>query len=181
MKFITIRPKPNVRDIDPESEKDLAEIGKCVQESFMSGLEYMSQIGHTLLEKLGQETRAILSNNYAEIALGDVPTISMIVMGSPTKQEVLGLVVTPVNWVETCTEDAQFHFGGIVFVASQVVDFYNVRPHGMMERARSMEAEYIKSLDGVILNEYQKNILSQYPNGWDKTLEYEHKPVELVN
>ena len=182
MKHVSIRPMPEVRDTTPEE----VELGESLKHAFLDGIRYLAEeIDHPLLEKLGRDALAVLRNNYAEIAMGDVPSLTMTIMAGGGG--VIGLVIIPPNWIETCKEDSAFQFGGIVFVASQVVDYYNMRQGfrpeiamSMSQRAKAFEAEYIKSLD-IELNPYQKDVLSQFPNGWDGSLEYERKPVEMVN
>jgi hypothetical protein len=176
MKYFQHAPVPGFRLINDDS--DLYILGKNLFKLFLAGLESLAQNSNPLLGDLGKHTLDIVANNHTELVLGDTPGLSMAVVGIDSGT--ISVVIIPVDWVEMCAHNPPFQFGGIVFVGSQVVDYYNGQPD-MLKRARAFEAEYVKSLPSEILNGYQKKLLMDFPNGLTSNFMYRPKPVELVN
>jgi hypothetical protein len=84
----------------------------------------------------------------------------------------LGFVMVPWEWPKMCQEDRNMQLGGLVFICSQIADYYhNVVGPKTVERSHCWEAEFLLTLQAnqerfpLTLNEYQKETLRRYPEG----------------
>lgn len=150
---------------------------------FTASVRTMMAMDSEVLRELGEYAWKVFGRGHVKLAMGpDVPSLSIAVVkigGFPR-----ALVFAPLDWPEMADEDPVMQFGAVITAASQAVDFYNgmvpPRESGdrMKRRSLSYEAEYLKMLDPGMLNDYQKDVLKQFPRGFDRHLSYPRKPVE---
>jgi len=177
MKLVKLRPHPQFIEIP--SDDSLFKVGRFSEQMFTAGLEHMTDLDAPLKD-FGQDAHSIMENKYVEFNIGEVPTLSMCILANTARA--LGMVVAPLAWPVMCGMDPTFQFGAIVFAASQIVDYYNDKTESreMGERARALESEFLRNVPEEVLNQYQKDILQEYPNGYS-SLSYTRKPVGMVN
>lgn len=180
MKFIQLRPVPQIGTVDPE-KKELISFFESTEKVFFEGIDTLKKFDHNLLVDLAEYVSSIFQNRYAEFAIGDVPSLTMAVLG--TEDEAMHFVIAPPNWMLMCSQEPHHHFGSIVFCISQVADFYNgmMGDESVLRRARAFEVEYLNSLPNITLNPYQRELLAEFPNGMEPSLVYNRRPVELLN
>lgn len=108
-----------------------------------------------------------------ETAMGPVTTTAIAVIGTQTGTQ-RAIIVMPTDWPERVEADAIMQVGGIVYVSSQAVDFWNgklvgVDPKVVDARARAYEASFLLGVRaeevGWQPNGYQAEVLKQYPEG----------------
>jgi hypothetical protein len=87
--------------------------------------------------------------------------------------------MVPWDWDKMCLDDHYMQLGGLVFIGSECSDFGHKRMHNGSDtpsliRARAYEAEYLltlqKQLPNFKPNNYQRQILAQFPKGLDSHL-----------
>jgi len=180
MKYVELHPKTLVADITPGTE--VHKIYLKAEHSLLSCINSIIEIGNTHLTSLVTDVKNIISNNHVEFGIGTVPTLTMTVLGN--KDGFLPLLLAPVNWPEMMVEQPGHQMGGVVFVGSQIVDFYNgkfLTDYGSVhDRAASYEAEYIKTIQPENRNSYQISVFDKFKNGLMPKL-YNRKQVILVN
>ena len=160
---------------------------RTIEAAFTGGVEVLrSAFPNERIRALGSVIWDIFHHRYVSMALGPaVPTLSIGIFGRPDALQ--ALVFAPHNWAEMTAKNPLMELGAIVLVGSQAVDFYNGRvltdgSGVMMHRARSYEAEYIRSLGSAVkLTDYQQELLREFPHGFDTRLDYKRKPVAPMN
>lgn len=181
MKFIQLRPVPMVGTIDPE-KTEVISLFESTKRVFFDGIETLKKFEHNQLSVLAEYTDQIFKNRYAEFAIGNVPSLTMAVLGD--EEEVANFVIAPPQWILMCSREPHHHFGSIVFCISQVADCYNglMKDPNLIKRAKAFEAEYLRTIRaGLKPNSYQQSLLLEFPNGMEHSLIYNRKPVELLN
>lgn len=156
--------QPNIEDIEEGSERHKLYLSAI--ELFIVGLDRVIAMDNAILRNLATEVKRVILDKSLELCLGNVPSLTMTVFG--TSKGILPLVIAPEKWSEMFTKDEQYQIGGIIFVGSQIIDFFRGKlTSDFSERAKSYEAEYLKNLDPATFNEYQTEVLKKYPNGLD--------------
>jgi hypothetical protein len=126
--------------------------------------------------------------HYRHVVLGMGPNVPTLCFAIVEKNKMLqALTFAPYVWPEMIEADSSHELGSIITVGSQAVDFYNNKILSFddskvsKERSLSYEAEFIHMLarNGHTLNEYQKGVLSKYPNGFDSSFAYPKKAVAV--
>lgn len=101
--------------------------------------------------------------------------------------QALGIVMVPFEWAKMVIEDRWMQMGGLVFIGSQVADYWHGKinrysgDRPAMERAMAHEAEFLLTLEGFKPNSYQKQVLDHFPQGLKSLpadLRYELKPYK---
>jgi len=123
-----------------------------------------------------------------------------VVHGMPVKVLSIGVVVTPGgelqarifmpdDYLEMVTKDPFYQLGGLVYIGSQAVDFWNGKitrsqpDGGVFRRAHAYEAEFLHSLAKETPwwhpNKWQKRAMKDFPKGLDSpgVHLYEYKRV----
>jgi hypothetical protein len=101
----------------------------------------------------------------------NVPCLTLAAVGP--KELPQAIIFIPPTWVTMIRENPIYQLGGLVFVGSQAVDFYNGRivnePRDAQKRARAHEAEYLttvlKYVPDTELNTWQRGVVNEYPQG----------------
>lgn len=164
-------------------EDEMYRRAKLAEAKFTGGVAFLRSFPNDLLQGLGVAIWDVFQHRHVVMAMGPpVPTLSFAAFGRPEAPQ--ALVLAPHDWAEQVEADPVMQLGAIVLVGSQAVDFYNGRlqtegGEGLRRRARSYEAEYLKAVSPSVLNDYQKGILADFPEGFDPSLAYERKPVVL--
>lgn len=114
----------------------------------------------------------IVGNRVVPTALGpEVPTLTFAAMGNPAMPD--GILFVPHNWEGMIQEDPVCQLGALVFVGSQVVDYYNKRVgfevEAVKKRARANEAEFLLTIKEAQpdhkFNDWQRSVLDEFPQG----------------
>ncbi len=119
--------------------------------------------------------------------LEKVPTLSFASLGKQQSEGIKGLnpvVLSPLKWHEMFNENPVYQLGAVVFVGSQIRDYYNEKifERAVVARAHAYEAEYLitmRQFGSLSLNDYQENILEKYPAGLASLppgVQYQSKP-----
>ena len=129
----------------------------------------------------------LLEGHVVSVGLGPSgSTISFVVFSEKdSPDEKKGAVLLPPNWAEDFPKKPIFQLGSLVFIASQVVDFYNDRvTDDSCCLAEAWEAEYLFEIPALIPDwiplSYQKVIMRDHPKGIESEsvqhLRYTSKP-----
>lgn len=126
----------------------------------------------------------LIGHRAVPAVIGPVPSPAMGVAGGT------GMVLLPANWPLMMTRDPLMQVGAMVFVGSQARDFYRglIRTEADSEtirrRAHGYEAEYLKTLytlnPALVLNNYQKGVVAEFPNGLPTDLAYDSGEFKMV-
>ena len=173
----------SINEIDDSAWADRCK--KCEQ-LFTSGVAALRMMKNIpVINDLMSNVWDIFHHRHIILGMGpNVPSLSLaIVQGKNGLLQALAFA--PHAWPEMVDEDAPHELGAIIAVGSQAVDFYNSKilsdndSKVSKERSLSYEAEFILMLDsnGHTLNEYQRQVLNKYPNGFDRSFAYTRKVV----
>jgi hypothetical protein len=146
---------------------------------FTEGVRIIKEMGNPRLSTLAETVWDLFHYKYLPLVYGmPVPTLFFAVT---TSQE--AFVLIPEDWIVAVETEPIMQLGAIVFIGSQVVDWYNKRlplesAEMIRQRAHAYEAEYLRwFVDESALNGYQKAVLSEFPGGFDASLGYQAKAV----
>lgn len=163
----------NVNDLP--GDDPAAKLGKVCGSLFTEGVATLrSLIPNDRIRAIARVIWDLVGHKRVLVALGpDVTSLSFTVMRHGTVDQ--GLVLIPKNWPEMVDEDRFMQLGAILFVGTQVVDFYNDRLIGDLTagpRWEAHEAELLRTLARILPmswqpNEYQRGVLRRYPDGLD--------------
>jgi hypothetical protein len=144
---------------------------------------------HPQLNSLMQDAWNICNNQIVRCSIlpqNPVPSLSFTFFGNATKSTGQGLILFPNDYEQQFRKDAIYCMGGVVFVASQVVDYYNQKftpdeVQKVPERAKMWEAEFLLTIKRALadekavgfpkaernyqFNEYQIDVLNRFPQG----------------
>lgn len=171
-----------LEDLDKDSP--LAKIGRDCQELFTSGVAILCK-SVPVISNLMLDVWEIFNYQHVVMAIGpNVPALAISVV-QDSNGMIQALTFATYSWPQMAKEDPSMELGAIVYVGSQVVDYYNNKLLSQedniisKQRALSYEAEYLLLLkrDGMFLNEYQEDVIAQYPNGFDQSLSYVRRAV----
>ena len=182
-------PAKHVDDL-PNSDKD-AQHGKEVSEFFTEAVKALRDfefMPNLAINKLMDVFFNLCKNDIIYTAMVNVKTLHFW-CERKSKEEINGIVLVPFDYIEQFQKDKFFILGGMVFVASQAQDFWNIieafqqsRSNDIIERSWAYEAEYLLMLKYNMpdyqMNEYQLKVLEKYPDGLrslPKELKYEPK------
>jgi hypothetical protein len=134
------------------------------------------------IASLAKYTKELLEREYVVLTMGDVPSLTMAVLGKDNM--IAGLIVAPYNWIEMCDQDPPCQLGAIIFCASQAADFYNGRlSEEIKKRGEAYEAEYLKGIrdmPGLKLNDYQRHVVKSFPDGIPPEMVAPLKPIKTM-
>lgn len=111
----------------------------------------------------------LVGNNQARAAVGNVSTITFTVVRG--RDQNIATVLVPLDWPARVKSDPLHSRLGLVFVASQLRDWFNGRilEPSVRTRAQAWEAEYllwVQQNDAAFMpSTYQQEILAHYPSG----------------
>jgi hypothetical protein len=141
------------------------------------------------IAKLAALEWEMVGNQMTPVALTDqVPTLSFASLGRREGSGIKGLnpaVLVPMNWHEMCNENPIYQLGAVVFVGSQIRDYYNEKifEREVVARSFAYEAEYLITMREIIgelkTNAYQDKVLKNYPAGLASLppgVQYQSKP-----
>ena len=124
--------------------------------------------------------------------VGGMPVATLVFAVVGKLNDLQARIFVPDDYVEMVQKDGVHQLGALVFVGSQVVDFWNdkiVPQTIMIKRAFAYEAEFLHAFDrmsrdvnlGWKPNEYQKKVMHDYPHGIGSqgVFLYEYKPVPV--
>lgn len=104
-----------------------------------------------------------------------IETVHFLVVSKGQEKKLAGALLFPLDYADRTEKAPFFHLGGLVYVASQVADFWSDKfsvatarqdSRDAYNRARIHEAEYLIGLTGVDpLNKYQRGVVAEYPQG----------------
>lgn len=159
----------HVKDL-PEGDPLRAK-GEEFGDRFTEGVAFLKRFPNENIARLMSLVWDIVGHRVVPVALG--PGVVSLTFGALKKgPKVDGIIFVPPKWNELLQRDPVFQVGALVFVGSQVVDFYNERLYEgviMQIRARAYEAEYLREIQRMspkyALNEYQEELLRQFPDG----------------
>jgi hypothetical protein len=172
----------NLKDMDLGDP--FAQTGYLCEQTFTAGVDTLRRFENAPIGNLMSYVWDIYHYHHVVVALGpDVPSLSIAVTKKGDLLQALTFV--PHRWLEMIKEDPVMQLGALIFVGSQVTDYYNnrimTRENNELskQRATSYEAEYLRLIQGsnFKFNSYQESVLKKYPNGFDTSLAYERKPV----
>lgn len=171
-----------VEKLDPNDKE--AQAARVIEGIFTGGVGFLCNFPRPTIQSLGKAIWDIFHHRRVSVAVGPaVPALSLAAYGN--KANLQALVLAPRNWVEMVMDDPIMQLGGIVFVGSQAVDFYNGRiltEHNVvLERARSYESEFILGMELKELNSWQRDTVELYPNGFEAKFQYERRAVEPMS
>jgi len=173
-------------------EGELKDAVVKMSEAFTGGVGFLKHFfPNPAIRELMTMVWDLVGNRITPVACGpSVPTLTLAVMGN--RQLLQAIIFMPHNWLQMIghkpPNSVIYQMGGLVFVGSQAVDFYNGKfldsPHDVEKRARAHEAEYLITVDDPIgtvgFNDYQKKLLDEYPKGLAtpsiRSLLYKSKP-----
>ena len=97
-------------------------------------------------------------------------------------KQLLPTFMMPYGWSDQFKEQPSFIAGAVLFTGCRAVDYYNGRmdvdpPHTLNARGASYEAEFLRGLVNPTLNEYQREVLRLYPQGYEPRFDYELRGV----
>jgi hypothetical protein len=172
-----------------DGDTPLAKRGRECEQLFTSGVIQLRMMKDLpLITDLMADVWGIYHYRHVVMALGpDVPSPCIAVVQRVKDGIFQALTFVPYAWPEMIKADPTHELGAIITVGSQSVDFYNNKLLSeedskiSKKRSLSYEAEFIHilSLSGHNLNDYQKQVLAKYPNGFDSSLAYARKPVAV--
>lgn len=125
-------------------------------------------------------------------ATNTVDQISFLVLQKSAGCDNLATILVPEKWLDVIVDRPVDQLGGVVFVGSQAVDFYNGKIDGtnqarneVVARSLAYEADFIltaqKELPALVLTQGQETTLKRYPEGLATAAVtphlYTHKPV----
>jgi hypothetical protein len=155
-----------VDDLDDDLGHKGEQIARCFT-TIIGMLKNDTYVNNLPINLLANDVWSIVGNNLCLTAVHPgVQSLSFVVV----KKELLtAAVLIPLNFVEMCKEQPYHQFGGVVFVGSQVVDFYNEKLEHSPYRAQAYEVEYILAIQrryaDFVPDDYQQDILKKWPNG----------------
>jgi len=145
------------------------------------------------VSKLADMIWDIVGNRIVVVsATNTVDEISFLVLQKSAARDVLATILVPERWLDAVVDRPAEQMGGVVFVGSQAVDFYNGKIDGtnqargeVVARSLAYEADFIltaqKELPALVLTQGQKTALKRYPEGLATASVapqlYTHKPV----
>lgn len=124
----------------------------------------------------------LFGSRRVNVAMYKVSSLSFGVFG--TLQSPIPVMLIPQSWLQLGITDPLMAVAGLVYCGSQAVDFYNglllTDRETCMKRALAYESEFLlstlKRWPETVLNDYQREVLDQYPQGFPSDLVYEMKP-----
>lgn len=162
----------NVADL-PEDDP-IAKIGRVCEGLFTGGVDVLrSLVPNDRIRAIARIVWDLVGHKRVLVALGpDVPTLSFT--ATRHGDVIQGFVVIPKHWPQMTKDDPFMQLGAILFVGSQVVDFYNDRlfdDPAAQARWQAHEAELLLTLARTLPswkpNDYQRQILEKFPSGLD--------------
>jgi hypothetical protein len=169
--FLT--PAINIEEI-ADSEPGAYKEAKQIERFVTSGVTFLRDVfPNDRIRSLMGIAYDLIGRKVTPVAFGpNVPTLSMAAMR--VGDDIKGIIFAPHNWITMIKANPLMQVGALVFVGSQVVDFYNDKLIGqsknVQQRARAFEAEYLLTLrensgEGWVPNEYQSEVMKEYPAG----------------
>jgi hypothetical protein len=165
----------------------LVQRAKKIEQLFTSGVDMFRRVSNPILSDLMSYVWDIYHHRHVLTAIGpNVPSVSIAVLRKPGGGY-QAMTFLPPNWLDLIEENSLLQLGGIVFVSSQVTDYYNGKLTNPIDgaisakRATAYEAEYLRMLKGSSLTSYQRGVLDQFPDDFDPTFVYARKPVVATN
>lgn len=165
-------------------------LGQLCSEIFTGGVDILRNSENPHISDLMGYVWNVFHNHHALLALGPkVPSLSITAAIQRDGSSRI-IVIPPHGWPEMVQGDNVYQLGAIVFISSQVADLYNRRVVSdetkteMVKLSTSYESEFlhfVKSLGHEKFNEYQKQVMREFPNGLDTSLLYDRKQVEIMN
>lgn len=163
-------PKIDLRDVP--FDDPIAVLGKTCETLFTNGVDVLrSLVPNERVRALSRVIWDLVEHKQVLVVLGsDVRALAFVVQLHRGVQQ--GFVLIPQAWPEMVVADPFMQLGAILFVGTQVVDFYNDRligDPGAEPRWLAYEAEFLRTL-GTWLpewspNAYQREALAKYPDG----------------
>ena len=114
----------------------------------------------------------------------DAPTLSFMVMAVEDRNR--AVILLPSEWSKAISEDPTCQMGALVYISSQVLDYWNDKfsdYNETIQRAKAYEAEFLQTISELPeppeFDVYQQGILESFPQGLDTPgiVQYESKEV----
>lgn len=174
---------------DFPADSSVAQNAIQAEQLFTSAVDVLRRSDNPVISDLMAYVWDVFHHRHILMAIG--PQVKTITFAAASKKDgtLQGLTFLPPNWPEMVKTEPVMQMGAVLFVGSQVADFYNSRVISQEEqalvltRSRSYEAEYLLILHngGFPLNEYQREVLASNPTGFNPALAYPRKPVTITN
>lgn len=172
---------------DLDSKDPFVVNGRLIEGLFTTGVSILNKLENEALRSLMSYVWDIFQHRHVTLAIGpEVPGMSFALAGN-RKGALQAMVFAPTNWPEMMEADPYMQLGAIIYIGSQAADYYNGVFHDQesvnlsRKRSNSYEAEYLLLLKDHPLNEYQRKVVSENPNGFDPLLGYIRKPVKITS
>jgi hypothetical protein len=174
---------------DFPADSSIAQNATQAEQLFTSAVDVLRHSNSPIISDLMSYVWDVFHYRHILMAIG--PRVKSITFAAARKKDgtIQGLIFLPPNWPEMVKADPVMQMGAVLFTGSQVSDFYNgliiskEEQALVLYRARSYEAEYLLLLHngGIPLNEYQQQVLTENPTGFNPALAYSRKPVALTS
>lgn len=181
-----------LEDLNPED--DLAKRGQQFSDFFTRCVATFKVWPDPHIALLANHIWDVFHNKHVQLCIGPqlsslhlaiVPPQFLAKLNLPVGVDHRCLVFAPPTWTDLIKEDPIMQMGGVLFVGSQSVDFYNGRhlidPKALGARAAMYESRFLKTMPPEKLNGYQKSLITKYKGEIDTSLTYERRPVAEVS
>jgi hypothetical protein len=155
-------------------------VAKRIEGEFTDLVAYLKNPEHINcppINKLIGLFEKLVGNYITPVAL--TPSVqSLLFYCEQRKNKTVCFIMCPSNWHEMLLKDPFMQMGGLVFIASQAKDYWNLRLSSQYEnrkeeiknRARSYEAELLNYFakyksEKFSANDWQKETIKLYPGG----------------
>ena len=172
------RERTYVADLDPEDPGRLSGIQiEVLTADVVDFLRNPAMFDCPKVNDLMQLVRHIFEHKVVPIGIGppvDTPTLVVVPAGV--------VICMPPDWHDKMEQDPQMQIGAVVYTGSNVRDYFRgnilspLDDETIKDRASSYEAEYlhaIKRLGITEFDEYQQQLMTQFPDGVPDLLAYD--------
>lgn len=167
--------------------QDFAEKADRMQRTFTTGVHFLRAIFPSpTVNDLMAYVWDVVGKKHVPCGVGpEVPTITIASIVSKTNG-MRNMILIPHDWLEKVEQNCVYQLGAMVFVGSQATDLFNERlgdvaSGDLVRRARAYESEFLhtvqKTVPEFVPNDYQKSVMSDFPNGLPRDLVYTRKPI----
>lgn len=171
---------------DLAEEDPMREVGRVVGQQVTNLVAYLAlTFPNEHVNQLMWQVWDLVGSCTTPVAIGPVETPSSAVLKQDDQVQMIILI--PPDWLTNGMKDHTMVVGAMVFCGSQAVDHYNDKllsnPQISADRARAFEVEALRVFRDTdptwVPNEYQKDILRQFPDGiaTEGVVLYDPKPT----
>lgn len=183
---------PKWRDISTVEEPSDLLLGTFIGDTvtvFVAYLRDPSRFPNLKVNKLTYLLWDLVGNDWCPCVVAEVPTLSFAAERNTRTGLTQSFILVPFQWLEQIEKNPEEQIAAVVYVASQVVDFYSGRLGGtesrqlVLDRAATYEVEALKTLKNLhsemVHTPYQQQLLEQYQDfDGNPDIYYEPPPYE---